>query len=264
MRKKYIYYNITMAILSLAVAIILILELTLDLNKKTLNIFYRIDFFIWIIFVIDYFKRLYKSRNKKKFIKRHIIDLISIIPLYTIFTIFRTLNILKISRVSRIANLSKVIRIFGVFKISKENLEIFINTNNFNYTLLIALIVIVGSSTMLSLIEKISFFDSLWWSIVTVTTVGYGDIYPKTLPGKIVATILMFTGIGLIGSLTSTISTYFINKEKNEKSKDIKVEKDNYKSKVINEAINSLRDFDNISKNDLKNIFEVLNTIKDK
>lgn len=257
MRKKYIYYNITMAMLSLIVAIILILELTINLNKTTLNIFYTIDFFIWIIFVIDYFKRLYKSRNKKKFIKRHIVDLISIIPLYTIFAVFRTFNILKISRVSRIANISKVVRIFGVFKKSKTNFDIFIKTNNFNYTLLIGLLVLIVASILMTFIEKIDFFDSLWWSIVTVTTVGYGDIYPKTILGKIVATILMFMGIGLIGSLTSTISTYFINKES-------KKSKEDYKTKVLKDSIKSLQDFENISKEELKNIFDVLNTLKEK
>lgn len=257
MRKKYIYYNITMAILSLIVAIILILELTLNLNKTTLKILYTIDFFIWVIFVIDYFKRLYKSRNKKKFIKRNIIDLISIIPLYTILAVFRILNILKIGKVSRIANISKVVRIFGVFKKSKTNFEIFIKTNNFNYTLLIGILVLIVSSILMTFIEKIDFFDSLWWSIVTVTTVGYGDIYPKTILGKIVATILMFMGIGLIGSLTSTISTYFINKEN-------KSNEENYKTKILKDSIKSLQDFDNISKEDLRKIFDVLNSLKEK
>lgn len=257
MRKKYIYYNITMAILSLIVAIILILELTINLNKTTLNILYTIDFFIWVIFVIDYFKRLYKSRNKKKFIKRNIIDLISIIPLYTILAVFRILNILKIGKVSRIANISKVVRIFGVFKKSKTNFDIFIKTNNFNYTLLICILVLIVSSILITFIEKIDFFDSLWWSIVTVTTVGYGDIYPKTILGKIVATILMFMGIGLIGSLTSTISTYFINKENKSNEED-------YKTKILKDSIKSLQDFDNISKEDLRKIFDVLNSLKEK
>lgn len=246
-----------MAILSLIVAIILILELTINLNKTTLHILYTVDFFIWVIFVIDYFKRLYKSRNKKKFIKRNLIDLISIIPLYTILAVFRILNILKIGKVSRIANISKVVRIFGVFKKSKTNFEIFIKTNNFNYTLLICILVLIVSSILMTFIENIDFFDSLWWSIVTVTTVGYGDIYPKTILGKIVATILMFMGIGIIGSLTSTISTYFINKENKSNEED-------YKTKILKDSIKSLQDFDNISKEDLRKIFDVLNSLKEK
>jgi len=59
-----------------------------------------------------------------------------------------------------------------------------------------------------------SFDDALWWSFVTATTVGYGDISPVTTPGRIIAAILMLTGIGFIGMLTGVISTFFISKKR--------------------------------------------------
>jgi voltage-gated potassium channel len=55
-----------------------------------------------------------------------------------------------------------------------------------------------------------NFGDALWWAIVTVTTVGYGDKYPVTAGGRGVATVLMFVGIGLIGVLTATVASYFV------------------------------------------------------
>lgn len=66
------------------------------------------------------------------------------------------------------------------------------------------------------IIEKNNFSDSLWWSIVTATTVGYRDISPKTFLGRIIAVILIFIGIGFISMLTSTITNYFIKKINNE------------------------------------------------
>ena len=58
--------------------------------------------------------------------------------------------------------------------------------------------------------EGMSFSDGLWWSFVTATTVGYGDISPSTIPGRIIATVLMLVGIGLIGSLTEVqLPLYF-------------------------------------------------------
>jgi voltage-gated potassium channel len=71
-------------------------------------------------------------------------------------------------------------------------------------------------------LEHKSFGDALWWSIVTTTTVGYGDISPATPIGRIIAIILMIFGIGMIGMLTGTITTYFTNKapQKNQKSSD--------------------------------------------
>src|SRR5690242_12875497 len=52
--------------------------------------------------------------------------------------------------------------------------------------------------------------DALWWAIVTVTTVGYGDRYPSTTGGRVVAGVLMLVGIGLIGVLTATVASLFI------------------------------------------------------
>lgn len=261
LRRKIKNYNLIMAVLSLIVAIILLLELILDLKPITLDIFYLIDFIIWIIFVWDYFFRLYRSKNKKKFIKKNIVDLISIIPIYSIFRVFRALNILKVARISKVSKLSKTIRLLSISKKSKKNFEIFITTNNFNYTILIAISIILLGSILISLVEKIKLGEALWWCIVTVTTVGYGDIYPVTPLGRVIAAIVMVTGIGFIGSLTSTISTYFTNREKDKKLMD---NKDCYNKVIIERIIDRLENFDNISSEEVEEIYKLLIFIKGK
>ena len=269
-----------MAILSITVAIILIIQLNTNLSYGMEMLLVTIDFFIWIIFVMDYFIRLYKSRNKKKFIKKNIIDLVSIIPYNAIFRVFRTLNILKIGKVTRVGEVAKVLRILTVSGRVKRNFDEFIRTNNFNYTLSIALIIVFIGSVIMSIVEKISLGDALWWSIVTVTTVGYGDISPKTSIGRFVAAIVMIVGIGFISSLTSTLSTYFIKKEEERKQKSIdltkkieiisdveendfyKFDKDEYKRLIIIQSIDRIKNFDNITKEELQTVFENLYKLK--
>jgi voltage-gated potassium channel len=56
--------------------------------------------------------------------------------------------------------------------------------------------------------------DALWWSFVTITTVGYGDYYPKTLLGRITAGVLMTAGVGLFGTLTAYVASYFVREDK--------------------------------------------------
>ena len=277
MRKKYIIYNLTMAMLSIVVAIILIIQLNTKLNNTINKFLTTIDFIIWLIFVFDYFIRLYKSKNKRKFIKKNIIDLLSIIPINTIFTVFRALNLIKIGKVTRLGKSIKVLKILTVSGRLKRNFDEFIKTNNFNYTLSIAVSIVFIGSVIMSMVENISLGDAIWWSIVTVTTVGYGDISPVTPMGRIVASILMIMGIGFISSLTSTLSTYFIKRDQKRHEKINQIVKpidlkelnntssntnDDYKRIVVGYSIEKLKNFDSLSKEELKKIFDNLSLLK--
>ncbi|MRM78863.1 potassium channel protein [Lactococcus lactis subsp. cremoris] len=122
-------------------------------------------------------------------------------------------------QISKFALIGRLIGMFGKFNRSSNR---FLNTNSFYQVANIAVAIIMTDSFVFSLFEKISFGDAVWWAIVTTTTVGYGDFYPKTIVGKFAAAILMFLGIGLIGYLTSTIINYFTNDmEQKEKSQEL-------------------------------------------
>ena len=282
-RKKRIIYNIIMAFLSLTIATILIVQLTLKLGYNSEIILTNIAYTIWAIFVIDFVIRFFISTDKKIFIKNNIIDLISIIPFHTFFILLSNLGVFHLgSKYIILLKLVMVLRIVAIVKRSNSNFYRFMRTNNFSYTLFIALIIIFLSSIAMSYFEKWNIGDSLWWSIVTVTTVGYGYICPKTFSGRIVASILMIFGIGFIGSLTSTLSTYFIKKEnirhhhhkkKNNYSiledsiKDVfigaRFSKDEYKDMVILDIVNRLENFDDLSKDEISTMCNVLNSLKD-
>lgn len=72
------------------------------------------------------------------------------------------------------------------------------------------IIVIFVGGIAISLLENKTLSDGIWWAFVTTTTVGYGDISPATNYGRIIACVLMIVGTGLIGSLTSAITSYFM------------------------------------------------------
>jgi voltage-gated potassium channel len=88
-------------------------------------------------------------------------------------------------------------------------------------------IVVVGSGVELAFEQHAhganihNFGESLWWAIVTVTTVGYGGNYPVTTGGRCVAVVLMLVGIGLIGSLSATVANYFVKEKADEEKADL-------------------------------------------
>ncbi|WP_260412610.1 potassium channel family protein [Alkalihalobacillus sp. TS-13] len=95
-----------------------------------------------------------------------------------------------------------------------------------------------------------SFEDALWWSIVTLTTVGYGDLYPVTTVGRLIASFLMFVGIGLIGVITGMVASFFSNaKELPEELRDVRESIDNYPSLTNGEIDLMIRKLESLKKN---------------
>ena len=117
--------------------------------------------------------------------------------------------------------MTKLVRLASVSARLLKKVKKFLNTNGLKYVLCLVIVSIVISALAMTKIEKMPFVDALWWAFVTATTVGYGDLSPTTGLGRIVASILMLVGIGLIGSLTSSITSFFLDtKENNEYSND--------------------------------------------
>lgn len=214
-KKSFYIIKKTYDILIVILAIVSITLVFLDLLNKidtSANPYFFIDTSILIIFTIDYFVRFFCSKNKFLFFRKNIFDLLAIIPFSTIFSFFRFSRIFRISKLSYIFKFAKLVRLFGMLGKIKNKINFFLHTNGFIYMLYISFSLIFLSSVLMSFIEKQTFFNALWWSIVTCTTVGYGDISPTTPLGRFIAIILMVFGIGFISMLTGTITTYFSRK----------------------------------------------------
>ena len=146
-----------------------------------------------------------------------IIDLVSILPFYLPIFVkidFRIVRILRLFRLLRIFKLTRFSRslraIQAVLQETKSELSI---------TIFIAFILLVFSSTMMYYLEGdvqpdkfASIGHAFWWSIATLTTVGYGDVYPVTALGKLLSAVIALIGIGFVALPTGIISSAFVEK----------------------------------------------------
>lgn len=212
-----------------------IITFTLE-SHKALALEYR-DFFKFseylciTIFTIEYILRVYCADSKIKFIFSFygLIDLFAILPFYIFRNIdLRSIRILRLFRLFllfKFMRYSKVIKRYQeAFLKIKEELLLFM-TGLFFLLYLSAVGIYYFESDVQP--EKFgSIFDSLWWAIITMTTIGYGDVYPITIEGKIFASIIIIIGLFLIavptGLFASAITSTNLKYEKEDEEQNNK------------------------------------------
>jgi voltage-gated potassium channel len=213
-KKRSNSYNIfifVLTILSLAIMVVMLLPLA----PQTLTLLRIYDNLICVIFLIDFFYSLFSTPKKSDyFIKeRGWLDLLGSIPTFGITTYGGLLRLARLSRLARIARLMK-----GE---NKKELVADVLHNRSRYaafiTILLTILVLTISSVLVLQFESKdpaasiqTGADALWYSIVTITTVGYGDFYPVTGPGRIAGMFIMFAGVGIIGALASLLSSLLV------------------------------------------------------
>lgn len=206
------YYDTIILLLALISVVLVIFGFmdVIDLHNPPYNI---IDLMIWIVFIVDYLWRFFTSKEKFRFIIDNIFDLLAILPSNAIFTVFR------LAKLTKLVKLTRLLRIIGLSEKLERKASRLLRTNGLLYILYVNVFIVFVGSSIFSVVEEKAFSDSLWWTIVTVTTVGYGDIVPSSIFGKWLAIILMLVGIGTIGMLTSALTNFFVKENSNEESK---------------------------------------------
>ena len=168
-----------------------------------------IDYLVWAVFAVEYLVKLYLSPSRWVFFRRHLIDLIVIVV-----PVLRPLRVLRLLRLLRLA------RVGLILATALKRARSLLTHRGLHFVLLsVVTIIVVGAASELVFENHApgsnihSFGDALWWAVVTVTTVGYGDKFPVSAGGRGVAVVLMLTGIGLVGALSATIASYFVGQQ---------------------------------------------------
>ncbi|MFK5983547.1 MAG: ion transporter [Flavobacteriaceae bacterium] len=210
------FFDVVLLILIVFSIILVMLESVKEIDKVYHDILYYGEWVITIFFTIEYIARIITVKKPSKYIFSFygIIDFLSTIPLYLSFFIVgsQTLLTVRALRLLRVFRILKVTRYVGesnkllrALKQSRVKITIF---------LFAVIVIAIIAGTVMYLIEgEASGFNnipvSVYWSIVTLTTVGYGDIHPLTPFGQLIASILMILGYGIIAVPTGIVSAEY-------------------------------------------------------
>lgn len=183
-----------------------------NLKPQTKAILNSIEVFCVVVFTAEYLARIYVADNKPKFVFSFfgLIDLFAILPFYLFFGLdLRSLRVLRMFRLFRLLKLVRYNRAMRHFAkamlLAKEQIILFMGV-----TLVLIYFAAIGIYYFENEAQPEHFssiFDSLWWSIVTLTTVGYGDVYPITVGGRIFTFFILLIGLGIVAIPTGIISS---------------------------------------------------------
>jgi len=213
----YELFILVLTVLSLGIMVVLVLPIS-DATRQLLTIY---DNTICVIFLIDFVGNLSRAPTKREYFigRRGWLDLLGSIPT---LGVFRFTGLFRLARLSRLARITRLLR--GQ---KKRELIDDVVTHRGQYAAFVsitaAMIVLVVCSVLVLQFESRSADanittggDALWWALVTITTVGYGDFFPVTGAGRITGAFVMFAGVGIIGALASILASVLVPSPKTE------------------------------------------------
>ena len=171
------------------------------------------NWFIWLAFVIDLVAMTSVADEKVGYIKSAWLDVLIVV------TSFPPLTTLGVLRLARLGRLGPVLRIFRLARLaavitrgSSAARDVF-GKRGFAYVAVVTFFIVIGFAVAATLIDPDieTIGDGLWWSVVTITTVGYGDLTPSSFSGRLAASVLMFVGIGVVGVVTGLVAAVMLD-----------------------------------------------------
>ena len=205
MNKKFL--NVTRIILSFLVILDIIFitsTIAFDISPELYEKILLFDVVVCIILLFDFFRGLLKAEDKGQYMKENWLELIASIPFDIVFSSLIFVRYLRLLRVFRILFLvGEYFNIIGDF----------LKDTHLDEILAVLLLIVIGSTLGLYMVDPSmnNLFDNLWFVVVSITTVGYGDITPNSVQGKIVSLILLIIGVFIFSAITGAMSTYFMD-----------------------------------------------------
>ena len=215
------------------------------------TLLYIAEWAFTLLFTIEYILRIYSARNRRRYILSFmgIVDLLAIIPTYMMF-IYPPIKYLLDIRIIRLIRIFRVLKLTNYVK-GAYTMQLALRSSRpkiIVFLLSVAIIVIIVGTLMYIIEGQKNGFNtiasSIYWAIVTLTTVGYGDVVPSTPVGKILASCIMILGYAIIAVPTGIVSSELTKNKSKERQDKIIAKED-----VILEKMKDLEDkIDKLSK----------------
>ena len=172
-----------------------------------------LDWAVWAVFLVEFVFMFWVVRHRWAYARRAWLSIAVIVLSFPLLP-----DLLALARLARLTRLFRLLRLVRLVAATARGLSAIrqcLGRGSLVYVAGLTVLLTVAAGSLLTALEPDTVDQSLmggiWWAVVTVTTVGYGDIAPATTGGRLVAVVLMLVGLGLLSTLAASISAYFVS-----------------------------------------------------
>ncbi len=225
---RFVYHPFTEVAIFVLIIIsvgLLIYEVSVNLEGASQQLFFDVEMGLTCFFIVEYVVKFWLAPNKIRFVIRNWIDLLALLPFLRVFRLGRGLRLLRIFRLLRL------IRVGSMLQARLASMKKGIEQRLLDNVIVIGFMlfaIVFGTVGILNFERGHNegfndIGDALWWCIVTITTVGYGDLYPETTGGRVIAGVIMFIGLAFYAVLTSLVTSQLIERFRREEGKGMDI-----------------------------------------
>jgi len=252
--------EVVIASLTIASVVVAVLLYTVPMSEDQTSAIYIFDFIVVIILAADFCIRIKGSKQKLRYLRKNWYEIPAMIPLYVFGAIEAEPLIggaLRTLRLIRLFRLLRLLRVINLFRTAKH-----LKASGFVYFIIISSVAIIFGSLGIYIVEKETpgstiknLGDAFWFAFTTITTTGYGDVYPITVEGRIISGILISIGIGVILGFVSRYGAILM--QEREKSKN------NFALETKSIIKNKIDALENLRKEDISMLVAMITSLHD-
>jgi len=202
-----LWRTLDVAVIVAAVMVIPALILGDSSDRSARDVATVLDWVSWSVFASEFAARLALDPARRAWLRSE--WFMVAITLVTFPVLPAGLGVLRLARLSRLLRLLRLLRLVTAF----SRLRHFLTPGGFKSAALLASLIVVGGAAVFAHAEHKGFGDALWWAVVTSATVGYGELYPTTVVGRVTAVVVMVVGISMFALVTGAIAKSFLASE---------------------------------------------------